>query len=205
MLEKTRDPLKPIFFAIAKPFSILNPNTITVIGFLLSFIPVYFYLKKMILLAGISYIVLSFDFIDGAVARLKNKVTVFGEIFDSSLDRVTDAMLLFGMISGNFISWQLGFLSLIGFFMVSFTRARVEAASNKKFKMDVGFAQRGERLIFLSLGSILFFENIKVPLINLTLNSLEIVVAILCLLSWETFIYRLIYSKKMLEKFKDKF
>jgi len=197
MFEKNRDKITPFINIIAKPLSIFPPNFLTLIGFLLSFIPMYFFAKGNSLIGGITMLVLLFDSFDGAVARLTNKKSVFGEVLDSSLDRIVDAFIIFSIIFGGFISWQLGMLTLIGSFMVSYMRARGEAASGKSFKLNVGIGQRGDRLFLIILGSVFYFENFLGKFENI--NSLEFVFFLQLLFTWITVIWRFIVSYKNLK------
>jgi len=53
----------------------------------------FFYAGLVIFGAGI------FDMVDGRVARRNNQVTVFGSFFDSVIDRYSDVVLFFGLLS----------------------------------------------------------------------------------------------------------
>jgi archaetidylinositol phosphate synthase len=55
------------------------------------------------------------------------------------------------------------FLALIGSYLVSYTRARSEAAGAKS--MDIGFAERPERMILLVLGSFTGYLIVSIVLI----------------------------------------
>ena len=46
----------------------------------------------LVLFAGI------FDMFDGAMARFLNTATTFGAFFDSTLDRYSESIILFGML-----------------------------------------------------------------------------------------------------------
>ncbi|KXA89010.1 hypothetical protein AKJ57_05985, partial [candidate division MSBL1 archaeon SCGC-AAA259A05] len=110
--------------------------------------------------AGLAVLIGSFfDMIDGAVARLTDQVTEFGGILDSVSDRVTDSALYIGVMFGGMASiaeqppWLLPTLALVGSFLVSYTRARGESAGTGK--LDVGIAERAERLLILGFGALL--------------------------------------------------
>jgi len=136
----------------------LNPNTFTIIGFILSCIAAGFMAlghirmaAGMILLAGI------FDTIDGKLARASNKVTRFGALFDSTLDRYSEVIFFFGMafyFIGEKWYWTsvAVAIGLGGSLMVSYVRARAEGLG---FKCSVGIMQRAERLILLAFGGLI--------------------------------------------------
>lgn len=104
-----------------------------------------------------------FDMIDGAVARAANRVTRFGALYDSTLDRYAEIIIFFGIgyyyvnklgqgsDSGLLISMAV-FIGLAGSIMVSYVRARAEGLG---FECKVGIMQRPERLILLSIGALI--------------------------------------------------
>ena len=198
MFEKLRIPLKPISEFIASFFAWVHPNVITIGGFLLGFIPVYFFIKGNTTLAAVGMIFYISDFLDGAVARLTGRVSLFGEVLDATLDRITDGFLIFSIAQGGFISWTLAFITLLGFYLVSYTRARVGEASAKRVKLNVGIAQRGDRILLILLASIFYFDKIYIPILDLSVNSFEIVFVILLILTWLTAIWRMIVAYKEL-------
>ena len=101
-----------------------------------------------------------FDFIDGALARGTNQVTRFGGILDSTLDRISEAAMLLGVMAYYLYDaalFQPWIILLIGYailasFMVSYVRSRAEAAD---LDCQVGISTRPERVIVLMLGLIL--------------------------------------------------
>ena len=101
-----------------------------------------------------------FDFVDGALARGTNRVTQFGGILDSTLDRISEAAMLIGIMGYYlyhpvlFQPWivLLAGLAILASFMVSYIRSRAEAA---KLDCQVGISTRPERVIVLGLGLLL--------------------------------------------------
>jgi CDP-diacylglycerol--glycerol-3-phosphate 3-phosphatidyltransferase len=98
-----------------------------------------------------------FDTLDGALARTTNRVTRFGSILDSTLDRLSEGILLLGLLviytRGQQVaeSWLVG-LALLGSFTVSYIRARTEALG---IECKTGLFTRPERVIVLALGLLL--------------------------------------------------
>ena len=201
MLEKLRGPFRPLSNQIARYFTWLHPNTISIVGFILGFIPVYLYLKGFPRYAGVALLVYLFDFLDGAVAKFTGKASLFGEVLDATLDRIIDALIIFALAKGGFINSYLAVITGLGFFLVSYVRARTgEAAADKKIRLDIGLAQRGERVIILMLASVFYVEEVSIPIIDIYTNSLQIVLTILALFAWETVIFRLVYAYKIFER-----
>jgi len=137
----------------------IQPNTLTILGFLINFGVAwaisqgYFVLGgALILVAGI------FDLLDGAVARVMGKVTKFGGLLDSTLDRYSEAVLLFGLLW--YYAWRpdtsleviLIFTTIVGSLLVSYVRARSEGLH---LDAEVGIFRRTLRITALSLGLML--------------------------------------------------
>ncbi len=134
----------------------LNPNTITVMGFMLtiaaSLILAHnlFWGGIMILFSGL------FDILDGIVARTNNKSSQFGAFLDSVLDRYSDSFLFLGLawyflkadsITG--VSLSLG--AMVGALLISYTRARAEGLGKD---CKVGLMERPERVILMAFGAL---------------------------------------------------
>ncbi len=141
----------------------LNPNHFTTAGFILSVITAYVFAKGSIALAGALVLLAgTFDIIDGRVARATNRVTKFGALYDSTLDRYAEVIVFFG-IAYHFVDhgflWRSVAVSMAlgGSMMVSYVRARAEGLN---FECKVGIMQRPERIVLLGLGAIssLFYE-----------------------------------------------
>lgn len=86
----------------------IKPDHLTVAGFLLSVgAAIAFYEGLMRLGAGILIVAGLCDILDGQIARRTQTVTRFGAFFDSTLDRVAEAVVLIGL-AGFYCSNLLG-------------------------------------------------------------------------------------------------
>jgi archaetidylinositol phosphate synthase len=139
----------------------LTPNIISAIGFVLSFLSAAAYALALtqlwlLLLAVVLLLASGFcDTLDGILARNYQQATVFGGFLDSLLDRYADAIVYSGVIIGGLCDVYWGLAALAGSFLVSYSRARAEAAG---IKMEsVGFAERAERMLILAAASIAAF------------------------------------------------
>ena len=130
-----------------------------------------------------------FDILDGQVARRGGMTSTFGAFFDSTLDRIGEAILFAGIAicfqtsAGQAVP-ALGVVAalgaLTGSFLVSYTRARAEGLG---IDCRVGLAQRAERYLGLGVPTLLFGTGPHGIL-------LLVVVGILAVLSWITAVQR---------------
>lgn len=161
----------------------ISADLLTGLGFIAAFVSgvlsykgLFFWAGGTLLLSGL------FDLLDGAVARVSGKTSVFGGIIDSSLDRYGDAFALGGITLfyahiGNVLFAALSLSAMIGSFSVSYVRARAECAMAT---CRVGYWERGERLVYLSLG--------------LLTGNLPMALWVLGSMTHVTVLYRLVYA-----------
>jgi CDP-diacylglycerol--glycerol-3-phosphate 3-phosphatidyltransferase len=137
----------------------ITPNEVTVAGTVLNMAAAALVIADHLIYAGIIFLVAGcFDMLDGALARLAQKVTPFGAFLDSTLDRVSEGVILAAIayllaIEGRSIDVALVVLALLGSVLVSYTRARAESLG---VECKVGLMSRPERVILIALG--LFFD-----------------------------------------------
>lgn len=135
-----------------------TPHAITAMGFVLSLFSSGLYMvtwnrQLTVPVAGIVLLLSGFfDALDGAVARLSGKATTFGGFLDSVVDRYSDAVVLIAIVLGGLCETIWGLLALVGSLLVSYARARAEAADVKM--MSKGLAERPERMILIALMSL---------------------------------------------------
>jgi len=139
----------------------LTPNSVTIIGFLLSILSSFLYIYSrsddlLITVAASVFLLSGFcDALDGYMATLYDEETVFGGFFDSLLDRYSDSFVIFGIIVGGLCDPRWGLLALVGSLLVSYARARAEAG---KIKMaSIGLAERAERILIICAASYFTF------------------------------------------------
>jgi len=136
----------------------LTPNLVSLIGLALALLSAFTYAVAQgqplwILLATILLLASGFcDALDGIIARIYQQASVFGGFLDSLLDRYADAAVYAGVIIGGLCDPGWGLAALVGSMVVSYIRARAEAA---EVKMEsIGLAERAERMLILSVASI---------------------------------------------------
>jgi CDP-diacylglycerol---glycerol-3-phosphate 3-phosphatidyltransferase len=141
----------------------ITPNAVSWFGFLLTLGTAWLILAGQLFIAGFAVIVSGlFDMLDGALARSTNRVTKFGGILDSTLDRVSEAVLLLSLLP-LYAAQQsdLGLacvgLAMVASYLVSYIRARAEGAG---IQCEVGILTRPERVVIFALGLILSRINL---------------------------------------------
>ena len=99
-----------------------------------------------------------FDMIDGRMARRGNLSSAFGALWDSTLDRYSELVTLFGIClvflkagSEWFTMGVVTFLAMVGSIMVSYVRARAEGLH---IECKVGIMQRPERVVVTAVTAI---------------------------------------------------
>ncbi|MFC1902101.1 CDP-alcohol phosphatidyltransferase family protein [Chloroflexota bacterium] len=136
----------------------LTPNTITWLGFWITAGAAVLVVTNHLFAAGFVVLVAGlFDMLDGALARITNRVTRFGAVLDSTLDRLSEAVLLLSILviysrEAQVTGSLLAGIALLASFMVSYLRARTEALG---IECKVGLFTRPERVIVLTLGLLL--------------------------------------------------
>jgi CDP-diacylglycerol--glycerol-3-phosphate 3-phosphatidyltransferase len=189
-LEKTRRNISnsitpPIIRLLAR--TPLTPNALTWLGFLVNVGAAVLIVTGHLLAAGVVVLVAgAFDMLDGALARLTNRVSRFGAILDSTLDRLSEAVLLLGLLAMFARDHHIAGCLLVGFtllasLMVSYIRARVEGMG---IECQAGFFTRPERVVVLALGLMLSQFN----------YALLTALAIIACFSFITVVERLLYA-----------
>ena len=212
---KYRDFLQKIIYVIITPVIKgmirigFTPNLVTTIGSVLNIAATIMLLYAagemtgstsivgwsgaVILFAGL------FDMMDGRLARIGNMSSMFGALWDSTLDRYSELFTLFGIAMYLILnSWVTGgvltFLAMVGSVMVSYVRARAEGLG---IECKVGLMQRPERVVLTSLGAILcgIFDN---------LWFLVVPIVIIAILANITAFWRICHCYKVLNKSEKK-
>lgn len=143
----------------------LTPNHVSAVGVLLasasalsywmSGVHLYMGSRELLIVLGSIFLLASgfCDALDGALARLQGRATALGGFLDSLFDRYADAAIYCGLILGGLCDVSWGLMALVGSLLVSYARARGEAAG---VSMEtVGLVERAERLLIIAAASFL--------------------------------------------------
>ena len=174
------DPLVGILSKIG-----ITPNALTFINLALNIVAAYVIATGHFIIGGVLVLVAGlFDLLDGALARFTKQTTRFGAILDSTVDRISEAAILCGLLIWYIpqrasLEIVLIFAVLIGSFLVSYIRARAEGLG---LQCQVGLFTRAERVIVLAIG--------------LLINQIFIALCVLVVFVFITVVQRLVYLWK---------
>jgi CDP-diacylglycerol--glycerol-3-phosphate 3-phosphatidyltransferase len=103
------------------------------------------------------------DLVDGVMARLRGRVSKFGALLDSTMDRIADGAIFGSLaywlaVDGQRLALIATLLCLVSGQIVSYVKARAEGLG---LSADVGIAERFERLVIIGLGGLL--DGARVP------------------------------------------
>ena len=170
----------------------LTPNLVTLIGLAIAGAGAYtiaigqWWVGGLIVLfAGV------FDLFDGALARATGKESDFGALLDSTIDRVSEAVVLLGLLAfylsaDDDLGAILVYVALVGSIMVSYMRARSEGLG---IDCKVGVMTRPERVAAVGIGLIV---GHWLPVVVL------VVLGAIGALTTVTAIHRLIHTSRMI-------
>jgi CDP-diacylglycerol--glycerol-3-phosphate 3-phosphatidyltransferase len=138
----------------------VTPNMLTLTAFAGNVAAGVFCALGLFLPAGIVMLAFSaLDVLDGALARATGQATDFGSVFDAVMDRLSEAVVLFGLLvwfsdpdRGGEWEELFIFATVVGSLLVSYVRARAEIIG---FSLRDGWFTREVRVAVLGIGLIL--------------------------------------------------
>lgn len=118
------------------------------------------------ILGGVGILLSGFlDVVDGAVARVTDRISKRGSFLDSTLDRITESLVYLGILIGGFVPPVPVVIALSLSLLVSYARAKADSLGYSL--AGVGVGERSERLIVLAIFSLLGFLQYGVILVIL--------------------------------------
>src|SRR5713226_5663581 len=163
----------------------VRPNQLTVLGLGVSVVAAYAFAQGRLRVgAALLAVAGLFDFFDGSLARLANRVSAFGAFLDSVVDRYSDLVVLLGIVlfyhrAADVQGVFLTMITVIGTVMVSYTKARAQSIG---LSCEIGLMERPERLIVLIAGA--------------TFNLLTPAMIVLAVLTNLTALQRILYMRR---------
>ncbi|MBN2541332.1 CDP-alcohol phosphatidyltransferase family protein [bacterium] len=207
--EKLEKRYLKIVEKVGSPFISLgiSPNFFTLIGLVFAFLTGIIFYRGYMLVGGLMlWFAGFFDNLDGVIARKSNKVTNFGALLDSTLDRYGEFFVYIGLWGyfrhshtfGTVFCEFLILLIILGSYAVSYVRARAEGLG---LECKVGLFQRAERIVILGLGAIVsgIFNGLaaKVQYVYLTDIFLKIALLVLAVGSNYTALERIFHVRNV--------
>ncbi len=169
----------------------IGPNALSALALVAGIAAGALFIFEQPLLAGIMIFICGiFDILDGKVAESMNKKSLFGAIFDSTLDRYSEFFVFLGIVAHFRNHWALWLTlaAMLGSALVSYTRARAEGLG---VECRVGIMQRAERIVFLALGAVLG------SLFKIFDPAMIVVLSMIAVISHITVIQRALHVRKI--------
>ena len=200
MLTRAKSKIEKHLQGLAQVLKV-HPNVLTIISISLSLpAPLLAYILPSKLAALTCLVIFSIaslmDMLDGIVARYWKLESKLGAFLDSVCDRYVDflALLSLLLLVRSFCVIILVFLTIVGSFMTSYSRARAESLGVSL--AGVGLFERGERILaILTLFLVLCLTPLSLW------NMLTIVwLSVLALLTNLTALHRILYVVRRLRR-----
>lgn len=169
--QKTQVVLVPIVRIVNRTG--LTPNVLTLFGLVLNGFVALVLAGGHFFPGGVFMLIASsFDALDGTLARMTGRQSLFGAFFDSTLDRYSEAVVIGGLLyyfveQGARTETLLAYAAIVGSLMVSYARARAEGLG---VACAVGVATRFERIMIVAIGLIVGRVTLALWLVAILAN-----------------------------------
>lgn len=191
VLRYVEEPGAGVFQALG-----FTPNSVTLLGFSVSLAAAGLVGAGLLLPGGIVFLGGSIlDLMDGALARLTGRVTKFGAVLDSLMDRLSEAALFLALViyglradlsdGRQLFLMVVIFVALITSQVVSYLRAKGESLG---IATRTGLMTRPERVVLLALGLII------------GLRAIEVILIVIATVSFFTLLQRLFQIRRALNE-----
>jgi phosphatidylglycerophosphate synthase len=163
MLDTKRHWFKDLEKIIGAIFGALpiTPNQYTYLSGVFALVGLWFMMGESLVWATVFFLVAAgLDFVDGAVARVKNMSSKVGAYLDTIFDRYVEGIIFFGMlflalpeflIPGQ--AWV--YLAIFGSVVTTYAKAAAKEKDLVNQELKGGLLSRGERLIMIFIALIL--------------------------------------------------
>jgi CDP-diacylglycerol--glycerol-3-phosphate 3-phosphatidyltransferase len=151
----------------------LTPNTMTLLSLVPALASGVFaaygalgWATVFLLLSGL------FDMLDGPLARSTGTVSRYGALLDSTVDRITDAAPLLGLIVLYATSGWMAVVpafTLLAAYTVSYVRARCEGL---RVQLPPLWMRRGDRMVLIAVAMLLSFLSPAFTLVGIALTGI---------------------------------
>jgi phosphatidylglycerophosphate synthase len=181
-METFRETLDKLLIPVGRYLASLgvHPHWVSISGIIFGCLSAWCFMTGQYLLANILFILSGLsDAVDGIVARTRGLQSAFGSFFDNFCSLYTDSAVFAGLILANLCSPWWGLAALIG------TLARLltfrldglvpkEEAYALRSRFPFALAGKGDRILFVAIGTALGRIDIAVMLIAISSNLVAI-------------------------------
>jgi len=160
----------------------VSPTTVTLLGLPLSVGAGYFFAIGRFVLGGVFAVLVGLcDTLDGELSRRTEAASALGAFIDSTVDRVSESLVLVGLYWYYRDSWfgLLAVVALVFSLMVSYVRARAEGVGRE---CKVGLFERPVRVLVLLFGAFVLGRT-----------WMPVAIGIIALGSFITVVQRIVY------------
>jgi CDP-diacylglycerol--glycerol-3-phosphate 3-phosphatidyltransferase len=172
----------------------VSPDAVTIVGTLGVVVAALWFFPQGQLLVGV-LVITAFvfsDLLDGTMARLSGRTSMWGAFLDSTLDRMGDSAIFGGLVLYYAFTVHSDLLAaltlycLVTGWLTSYTRARAESLG---FEAKVGIAARADRLVAVLVAAA-FSDMFDIPVL------LQVVLWLLALASSVTVVQRILVVRR---------
>ena len=184
----------------------IHPHIITVAGLIISLLAGNFYRLGLFIYAGFMVILAGIcDVLDGYLARETNKMSKYGALIDSTIDRYSEVFIFLGLAAyyhqrSSYLALVI-ILAITGSMLVSYTRARAEGLG---IKCKIGIMQRQERITALVIGTFLTGILQLVGIYHIGNYIMIFTIWFIAIMANITVIQRVIYIRKELKNLNNR-
>lgn len=200
MLGRLRPAVSQFVRIIAYPFAAakINPNLFSAFALPLALAAAYFISLQQFHPAFIlALLAVSIDLFDGAVARLQNRQTLFGNYFESMVDKAVEIILFIGCA----FLFPLAAICTLGFSMLaSYAKPRAGLVIITDNRDWPAIGEHSERMLLLLLGIFLSIFSVVFS----GMRALEFFLWAVAAVALIGSVQRIFYAKSLIEEAQRK-
>lgn len=196
MLGQLRSFLKPLFSLLAQPFIFfrINPLLVTLLGVPFALACAYAYANQQFWLA-LLLLPLSgvWDAIDGTVARVQSKDSLWGNYFETMVDKLVEILIFIGLA----FLFPVAAIAALGFGLwSSYAKPRVALVIITDNHDWPAMGEHADKMAILFVGTL---ASIFVPAFN-GFSTLETCLWIIAAVTLVGTLQRMVYAKKLIAR-----
>lgn len=196
MIGQIRNKVKNLSLFLAKPFAFfkIHPNIVSLLGIPFALAAAYFVLQGDYAFALLfSVLAVTMDMIDGSVAKLLDKISNFGNYFETMIDKLVEVIL----IAPFALLYPFpAFLAISFSLIVSYAKPRVALVIITDNRDWPAIGEHGDRLLIFLAGLAI---SIFYPLLY-GYAVMEIILYLIAVVTLIGLVQRILYAKKLISE-----